>query len=368
MGLYEHILRPAIFKLGPESAHSMSIAALKSGALPGSPNNRYSSLSTQLLGLNFPNPVGMAAGYDKNGEVCAGVLNLGFGFHEAGTVTPRPQSGNPKPRLFRLVNDKAIINRMGFNNCGHAEFFKNFDATMANSKTGPCGINIGANKDSKDFAEDYCIGLKRFWQKADYFTANISSPNTPGLRDLQASEALNSLLDRLGRTANELEKNHKLHRPILLKIAPDLDPKQMDDIATSVKNSVISGLIVSNTTLSRAGLTDRNAQEAGGLSGRPLFALSTHILAMMRQRMGKDFVIIGAGGIEGWRDAWRKFEAGANAIQLYSGMIYQGPSIAADICGGLARELKRQNLASISQICASQTDRWAKEEDHENLA
>lgn len=368
MSLYRHLLRPAIFQLDPENAHAASIAALKSGVLPGCSNSRYPILSTSLFGLTFPNPVGMAAGFDKDGEVAGGVLKLGFGFHEAGSVTPRPQSGNQKPRLFRLVKDRAVINRMGFNNCGHETFAHNFSATPSHRKTGPCGINIGANKDSEDFADDYCAGLKRFWRMADYFTANISSPNTPGLRDLQASDALSSLLEKLETTANELEKIHNLRRPILLKIAPDLDPLQMDDIANTVHGSIIGGLIVSNTTLDRSGLIDGKAGEAGGLSGKPLFVKSTRILAMMRQRMGDEFPIIGAGGIENWQDAWNKIAAGANAVQLYSGMIFQGPSIAADICSGLANELKRQNMNSLSQLRSSEMERWAKEKNDEAMA
>ena len=273
MGLIDGFARSALFTLDPETAHGLSISALKSGLVPGCRADRDPRLAVTVAGLTFPNPVGMAAGYDKNAEVPNELIRLGFGFAEIGTLTPKPQQGNPKPRIFRLVKDHAVINRLGFNNHGH-------DAAHARISgrrmQGLLGVNIGANKDSDDRVGDYVAGISRFADVADYFTVNISSPNTPGLRNLQTREALSDLLGRV--LAERDQKSKRI--PVFLKIAPDLTEPDLDDIAAECLAHRLDGVIVSNTTLSRTGLSaDPKTREAGGLSGRPVFERSTIVLA-----------------------------------------------------------------------------------------
>lgn len=358
MSLFKHILRPALFHLDAERAHTLSLLALKRGVAPPVMQTNDQRLAVSLFGLNFPNPVGLAAGFDKNAEVPDAILSLGFGFTEVGSLTPRPQSGNPKPRVFRLPEDHGVINRMGFNNDGHAAALARLEARKA--RGGVVGVNIGANKDSSDFITDYELGLEKFWQVADYFTANISSPNTPGLRDLQARDSLIELLKRLDDKRRKLKDASKISRPLLLKIAPDLDEHQMDDIAHVVASQPLDGLIISNTTLARDNLKNtRYRDEAGGLSGRPLFEKSTIILAQMRQRIGKDLPIIGVGGIDSTASAIQKLEAGANLIQLYSGMVFQGPDLAAKINTGIMTYLNRENISHVSRLTGKSTDEWA---------
>lgn len=358
MSLFKRILRPALFHLDAEKAHKLSLLALKNApALPTKRSNDP-SLIIEMLGLKFPNPIGLAAGFDKNAEVPDAILGLGFGFTEVGSLTPRPQSGNPKPRIFRLPKDGGIINRMGFNNDGHAAAFTKLQARK--SRGGIVGVNIGANKDSEDFIADYEQGLTKFWMIADYFTANISSPNTPGLRDLQARDSLTELLKRLDARRNELHEASGISRPLLLKISPDLDENQMDDIAQVITANPLDGLIVSNTTLDRSNLKNiKYRDEAGGLSGRPLFEKSTIILAKMRQRVGQDLPIIGVGGIDDAASAIQKLEAGANLLQLYSGMVYQGPDLAAKINAAIVSHLKQQNISHVAQLTATKTGEWA---------
>lgn len=358
MSLFKNILRPALFHLDAEKAHKLSLLALKRGLSLPVMQTKDQRLAVSLFGLNFRNPVGLAAGFDKNAEVPDAVLRLGFGFTEVGSLTPRPQSGNPKPRVFRLPEDNGVINRMGFNNEGHAAALARLEARKA--RNGIVGVNIGANKDSDDFIADYELGLENFWQVADYFTANISSPNTPGLRDLQARDSLTELLKRLTDKRNELNETTKITRPLLLKIAPDLNENQMDDIAHVVASQPLDGLIISNTTLARDNLKNtRYRDEAGGLSGRPLFEKSTIILARMRQRIGTDLPIIGVGGIDSATSAIQKLEAGANLIQLYSGMVFQGPDLAARINAGIMTHLNRENISHVSQLTGKSTDEWA---------
>lgn len=358
MSLFKRILRPALFHLDAERAHKLSLLALKRGlSLPVIRTNDQ-RLAVSLFGLKFPNPVGLAAGFDKNAEVPDAILRLGFGFTEVGSLTPRPQAGNPKPRVFRLPEDNGVINRMGFNNDGHAAALARLEARK--TRSGIVGVNIGANKDSDDFIADYELGLEKFWQVANYFTANISSPNTPGLRDLQARDSLTELLKRLADKRNRLTDATKISRPLLLKIAPDLDKHQMDDIAHVVASQPLDGLIISNTTLARDNLKNtRYHDEAGGLSGRPLFEKSTIILAQMRQRIGKVLPIIGVGGIDSANSAIQKLEAGANLIQLYSGMVFQGPDLAAKINAGLVAHMNQKNISHVSQLTGTSTDEWA---------
>ena len=345
--------RRALFTLDPETAHGLSITALKSGLLPGCSANRDPRLAVNVAGLSFPNPLGMAAGYDKNAEVAAELARLGFGFVEVGTLTPKPQAGNPKPRIFRLVTDHAVINRLGFNNQGHAEAHARISGRR---RAGILGINIGANKDTADRIGDYVAGISCFADVADYFTVNVSSPNTPGLRNLQTREALSDLL---GRVLAERDAKSK-RIPVFLKIAPDLSEPDLDDIAAECLVQKLDGLIVSNTTLSRTGLNpDPKTAEAGGLSGRPVFERSTIVLAKMRQRLGADMPLIGVGGIDSAETAAEKMRAGADLVQLYTGFIYGGPLLPGRILRDLSRICDRENLTHISHLRDQKTAQYA---------
>lgn len=354
---FKRVARKGLFLFDPETAHGMSIAALKTGVLPACRIAPDPRLRQTVAGLDFLNPLGMAAGYDKNAEVPEALLRLGFGFTEIGTVTPRPQSGNPRPRLFRLVEDEAVINRMGFNNEGHEAAFKRL--TDVRSR-GIIGVNIGANKDSEDRVADYVAGIRRFYSVARYFAANISSPNTPGLRDLQARESLAALLTAVLSARDEEAAKAGRKIPVFLKIAPDLTEEGMDDIATETLSHDLDGLIVSNTTLDRGGLKDqRQAGETGGLSGKPLFEKSTVVLAKMRRRLGPALPIIGVGGVSSAETALEKIRAGADLVQLYSCMVYEGPALPAAIVRGLSKLLDREGVASIRDLRDSRTDHWA---------
>lgn len=345
-----------LFTLDPETAHGLSITALKSGLPLGCAPAADPRLAVTVAGLAFPNPLGMAAGYDKNGEVPDALLRLGFGFAEAGTVTPLPQSGNPKPRIFRLTEDDAVINRLGFNNEGHAACVERMRKRAGHG--GIVGINIGANKDSADRVADYRLGVERFGALASYLTVNISSPNTPGLRNLQARESLAELLSTVRVARDTLTGKRP---PVFLKIAPDLAEEELDDIAAEVLDNGIEGVIVSNTTLSRGGLLSRNASETGGMSGKPLFVKSTAVLARMRRRLGPSVAIIGAGGVDSAQTAIEKIRAGADLVQLYTGMIYAGPSLPGRIVRGLSEHVERDQLASISQLRDSALSKWEAE-------
>jgi len=296
-------------------------------------------LEVKALGLSFPNPIGLAAGFDKDARVPDAMLKLGFGFVECGTVTPKPQAGNPRPRLFRLREDRAVINRMGFNNRGMDEAARNL---AQRRKNGIVGINIGANKETSDRIADYAQSFARLAPLADYVTVNVSSPNTPGLRGLQNKEELSQLLAALTQVRGG--GGH----PILLKIAPDLDAHALDDIAQVVIASRIEGVIVSNTTIARPPLKSGHASEAGGLSGKPLFQPSTEILRQMRARLPQDIVLIGVGGISSGRDAYEKILAGASLVQLYTALVYQGPSLVGRIKRDLLACLARDGFTSIA--------------------
>lgn len=336
--------RKALFLLDPETAHGLSIAALRTGLVRRPATNRDPRLSVNVAGISLSNPIGIAAGYDKNADVVPELAGLGFGFVEIGTVTPKPQSGNPKPRIFRLPEDKAVINRLGFNNYGHAHALRQI---VSRGKAGVLGINIGANKDSSDRIGDYVEGIGAFAGVADYFTVNISSPNTPGLRDLQNAGSLTELLCRvLG------ERDAKAAGvPVFLKIAPDLQESDLDMIAGECLARKLDGVIISNTTLSRTGLSDRrHAAEAGGLSGRPLFERSTIILAKMRQRLGPTMALIGVGGVSSARDAAEKIRAGADLVQFYTGFVYGGPALPGQIIDGLSAICDHEKLDRLSDL------------------
>ena len=330
----------ALLRLLPaETAHRATIALSSAGAalLPKAAADDP-RLAISVMGLSFPNPVGLAAGFDKNAEVPDAMARLGFGFVECGTVTPRPQGGNPRPRLFRLTQDRAVINRLGFNNAGMAEAARNLAHRRAK---GLVGINIGANKDSADRIADYAKAFAALSPLADYVTVNVSSPNTPGLRGLQNKDELTSLLDSLTQT-----RISKI--PLLLKIAPDLDGAALDDIAAVVRASGIEGLIVSNTTLARPPLASRHAGETGGLSGAPLFAPSTEILRQMRLRLGNAVILVGVGGIASGADAYAKIRAGASLVQLYTALVYKGPGLVGRIKRELAALLARDGFAHVA--------------------
>jgi dihydroorotate dehydrogenase len=357
IGALGNLGRRGLFMFDPETAHGMSIAALKSGLVPVCRAKDDPRLRQTVAGLDFANPLGMAAGYDKNAEVPDALLRLGFGFTEIGTVTPKPQSGNPRPRIFRLVEDEGVINRLGFNNEGHEAAYRRL--TSLGGK-GIVGVNIGANKDSEDRVADYVAGIRRFYSVARYFTANISSPNTPGLRDLQGRESLAVLLAAVLAARNEEAAKVGRKIPVFLKIAPDLNEEGMDDIAAEALAHNLDGLIVSNTTLSREGLKDqRQAKETGGLSGKPVFAKSTAVLARMRRRVGPAMPIIGVGGVSSAETALEKIRAGADLVQLYSCMIYEGPALPGRIVKDLSGLLDRERAASVRDLRDTKLDYWA---------
>jgi len=351
------ISRDSLLKMDPEIAHQTTIAALRLGFVPTHSSVDSEKLKTEICGLELKNPIGMAAGFDKNAQVSAALGEIGFGFCEVGTITPNSQSGNEKPRLFRLLKQEAIINRMGFNNEGHEIAYQRLKKLSTSHKASNIiGVNIGANKDSDDFVLDYVRGVQRFADVADYLTMNISSPNTKGLRDLQSNEALKRLL---GETLAQRARA-KIFVPIFLKISPDLDEKELDEIAKLVLQSDLDGLIISNTTISRNMIeNEENSNEAGGLSGKPLFNLSTQKLAQMRQRVGVDLPIIGVGGIHSAKSAIAKLNAGANVIQLYSALVYEGMDLLDEIKAGLVKEVNRTGAENVSDLVGTQVDDWA---------
>lgn len=342
------LFRPLLFAFDAETAHGLSIALLRRMPL-GQQKSHCPELATQLAGLTFPSPVGLAPGYDKNAEIFSKAGRLGFGFAEVGTITPRPQEGNPRPRLFRLVEDAAVINRMGFNNAGMEVAAGRIAAVPRGQRTGPLGINIGANKDSEDRIADYVDAMARLAPLADYVTVNISSPNTPGLRALQDKAALDDLLLRV-RAAGEGGP------PLFLKVAPDLEPADIDDIASVAMDRKIDALIVSNTTISRPALKSHHAGEAGGLSGAPLKALAQQRLADFRKATGAKLPLIGVGGIANAEDAYARIRAGASLVQLYSALVFEGPFLAQRINTGLVDLLRRDGLSHISEAVGIDVD------------
>ncbi len=342
------IVGPVLRSIDPETAHGLTVKALSRGLVPPVREKDDPILRTRVLGLDFANPVGLAAGFDKNAEVVDAMLGLGFGFVEAGSVTPRPQPGNPKPRLFRVPEQGGVINRMGFNNEGLEPFAQRLERRLSGGRRAPgiVGANLGKNKDTVEAADDYVLGVTRVAALADYLVVNVSSPNTPGLRALQGRDPLRTLLGRVldARTACKLAKAP----PILLKIAPDLTDEDKADIAAVALESGIDGLIVSNTTIARpAEIPEPLRSEAGGLSGKPLFAPSTAVLREMYGLTGGRLPLIGAGGIASGADAYAKIRAGASLVQLYSALVYAGPALVPAIRRDLAALLRRDGFATL---------------------
>jgi dihydroorotate dehydrogenase len=329
--------------LDPEDAHRLAVRAL--GLVPQPPPAPDDPrLAVEAFGLSFPSPVGLAAGFDKDAEVPDAALRLGFGFVEVGTVTPRAQAGNPRPRVFRLAADEGAINRLGFNNEGFATARARLERR---ARDGIVGVNIGANRDTKDRIADYVQGIETFAPFASYLVINVSSPNTPGLRDLQEARALDELLARAIDARGRAERRI----PLLLKIAPDLSLAGLDDIVAVAKKRGIDGMIVSNTTVTRPeSLRDPNRKEEGGLSGRPLFTLSTRMLAETYRRVERSFPLVGVGGVDSAESAWEKIRAGASLVQLYTGLIYKGFGLVREIKTGLVRRLAANGYRSLADV------------------
>ncbi|WP_209833642.1 quinone-dependent dihydroorotate dehydrogenase [Ruegeria sp. HKCCE3926] len=351
MKLIEKLGLAALHRMDPETAHGMSIRALKSGLAPAPGPVTTPRLKTVVAGLTLPNPVGLAAGFDKNGEVLAPLSRAGFGFVEVGAVTPRPQPGNPKPRLFRLTEDKAAINRFGFNNEGMEVMAKRL---ADRPKDAVIGLNLGANKDSEDRAGDFVKVLAHCAEHLDFATVNVSSPNTEKLRDLQGKAALTALLSGVIETRDALPRP----LPIFLKIAPDLTEAELQDIAEVARETGVDAVIATNTTLSRDGLRSAQKDERGGLSGAPLFEKSTRVLARLSKLTDGDIPLIGVGGISNAEQAYAKICAGASAVQFYTAMVYGGISLAADIAKGLDDLLARDGFDTVSQAVGSKREDW----------
>jgi dihydroorotate dehydrogenase len=332
----------ALRGLDPEDAHGLAIQGLKLGLGPVERSDDP-ILATSLAGLPLPNAIGLAPGFDKDAEVFGPMLRAGFGFVECGTVTPKPQAGNARPRLFRLSEDRAVINRMGFNNRG----LEAFAARLAGRGPGVVGANIGANKDSEDRVDDYVAGLRRLWGLASYFTINVSSPNTPGLRALQTRAALEDLLGCLAEARDALPAEGRV--PMFLKVAPDLESGEVETIVETCLAHGLAGIMVSNTTVSRPALRSRFAGEAGGLSGAPLTGLSTRVLGEFAQVSAGRLALVGVGGIGSGADAYAKIRAGAGAVQLYSALVFEGPGLVTRIKRELAARLRADGFASISE-------------------
>jgi dihydroorotate dehydrogenase len=341
------LIRPLLWALPPERAHEATLRALEAGfgghaRAPDAP-----SLKQSLWGLDFPNPIGLAAGFDKDGRVPDAMLRLGFGFTECGTVTPRPQPGNPQPRVFRLKEDAALINRLGFNGGGLDWLAARLGAR---ERRGIVGINVGKNRDSTDAVADYVEGVRRSAGLADYLVVNISSPNTPGLRDLQAKAALDALVEAV--LAARAESGTA--PPLLVKIAPDLAPEEVADIAEVARERAVDGIVVGNTTIARpASLKSASAKEAGGLSGKPLFARSTALLGETYRLTGGAIPLVGVGGVASAADAYAKIRAGASLVQLYTGLVFGGPALVGEIKSGLAELLRRDGFACVSEAVGS---------------
>ena len=334
----------ALRLLDPEDAHGLTIAALKAGLGPVARAPADPILATTLAGLRLPNPIGLAAGFDKNAEVLRPMLAAGFSFVECGTATPKAQAGNPRPRLFRLTKDRAVINRLGFNNAGLTAFAAGL---AARPSAGIVGANVGANKDSTDRVGDYVAGLTRLWGLCDYFTLNVSSPNTPGLRALQTGAALTELLDAVAGARKALAAGGDT--PMFLKVAPDLKETEVADIVEAAVRFGLDGLIVGNTTVARpAGLRGAHRGQSGGLSGAPLMAPSTRLLRDFHETCAGRLTLIGTGGVGDGADAYAKIRAGASAVQLYSAMIFEGPGLVQRICRELAARLRADGFSRVA--------------------
>ena len=352
------LARPLLFGLEPEQAHEMTLRALEAGLYPRAGENSDPRLAVTAFGLQFPNPIGIAAGFDKDARVPDAVLGMGCGFAEIGTVTPMAQTGNPQPRIFRLTADEAMINRLGFNNGGHTAARRRLEARRG--RGGIVAINIGANKDTIDKPADYVAGINAFYDLASYFVINISSPNTPGLRDLQAPAALDALLGRVMAARAALVARGAPSRPIVVKIAPDIAEADLEPIVARLLANAIDGIAISNTTLSRPGLkADRNGGQTGGLSGKPLFHRSTVVLARVFELTGGRMPLIGIGGVNCGETALQKIEAGASLVQLYTAMVYEGPALIGRIKRHLVRSVTEAKLPSLAALTGRQAKQWA---------
>jgi dihydroorotate dehydrogenase len=352
------LARSLLFAMDAEKAHGATISLLKAAQYLPATRAEDPRLTVEAFGLRFPNPLGMAAGFDKHAEVPDALLRIGFSFTEIGTVTPLPQPGNPQPRLFRLVEDEGVINRFGFNSEGHRAVYSRMAARMG--KRGIVGVNVGANKDAADRVDDYVAGINAFADVAGYFTVNISSPNTPGLRDLQQAAGLDDLLARV-LDARDAAVSRAGRKPVLLKIAPDLALGDLDDVVRVCRSRGVDGIIVSNTTITRPEhLRSPERAETGGLSGKPLFELSTTMLAETWRRVEGQFPLIGAGGIHDAQSAIDKLEAGASLLQLYSAIVFAGPALVGDIKRGLCDYMSANNIAGVAMMTGTKAGQWPR--------
>jgi dihydroorotate dehydrogenase len=356
-GAAYQLVRPLLFALDPERAHELTLKSLEAGLYPRGAGADDERLTVRAWGLAFPNPLGIAAGFDKDARVCAAVLGMGLGFTEVGTVTPLPQEGNLRPRLFRLVAHRALINRLGFNNGGHAAALARL---QPHRPQGIVGVNVGANKDSADRTADYAEGVRRFWEVASYFAINISSPNTPGLRDLQAPAALDALLARVLEVRSQMQAEGRPSRAIVVKLAPDIAESDLGAVCEVLTRRGVDGIALGNTTLSRAGIGDAPlAREAGGVSGRPLFHRSTVMLARLYRLTDGRVPLIGIGGIDSGPAAIAKIEAGATLLQLYTGLVFEGPGLVGRIKRALVQYVEHRKLARIGDATGRRAAEWA---------
>lgn len=352
------LARPLLLALDPEHAHELTLRSLEAGLYPRARQPDDPRLAVGLWDLQFPNPIGIAAGFDKDARVPDAILKIGFGFAEIGSVTPRPQPGNPRPRVFRLIGQRAIINRLGFNSGGHDVALRRLEGR---AKAGVVGVNIGANKNTADRTADYVLGVETFYDVASYLAVNISSPNTPGLRDLQAPAALDELLGRVMAARARRVSAGERRVPIVVKIAPDIAEEDLPAIVDRLLAHDVDGIAVSNTTLTRPGLADDPlAKEAGGLSGRPLFPRATAMLARVYRLTDGRVPLIGIGGIDSPEAALAKIEAGATLIQLYTGLVYEGSTLIDRIKARLVAAVEEAKVASVTELTGIRADEWAR--------
>ncbi|GGF79727.1 dihydroorotate dehydrogenase (quinone) [Azorhizobium oxalatiphilum] len=349
MDLYP-LVRPLLPLISPEQAHTLVVKGLKKGLIPLDGGPDLPILATRVWNIDFPNPIGLAAGFDKHAEIIDPLLAMGFGFVEAGSVTPRPQPGNPKPRLFRLDEDGGVINRFGFNSHGLAPFIYQLGKRRAAGLPGIVGANVGKNKETEDASEDYVAGVSATCRLADYIVCNVSSPNTAGLRLLQGRAEMSALIGNAIRARDESLPDVATRPPLLVKIAPDLDDDALASVAEVALELGVDGIIMGNTTLSRPdSLKSRHKGETGGLSGKPLFALSTERLGALYRLVRGRIPIIGSGGVSSGADAYAKIRAGADLVQLYSALVFQGPALIPRIKADLAARLQADGFRSVSE-------------------
>lgn len=356
-GLMFPLIKPLLFARAPEDAHELTLKSLEFGLHPKSNTPDPDCLTIRAFDLTFSNPLAIAAGFDKDARVSDAVIAMGCGFAEVGTTTPKPQPGNPKPRVFRLLEDEGLINRLGFNNAGHAAALANI---ARRTRREPLCVNIGANKDSSDRIADYVTGVNRFYDVAALFMINISSPNTPGLRDLQAPETLRSLIEPLLQAREQQMASGKQKRALIVKLAPDIAEDDVPVVVETLEDVGVDGIAVSNTTLARDGLQSRHGGETGGLSGSPVFHRATVLLARVHQLTGGRIPLIGIGGIDSGEAALAKIKAGATLLELYTGLIYKGPALLAEIKDHLATACQTSGVAHISDLVGTDSASWAE--------